>query len=291
MGVDRLVDRCEGRRDVERKPEDRLARRPDDAFHAVVDRGLEDVVGRHGVDAKGLALGTQAGRRDGGEMDDRVSRGERVLGLAEIGQVGHQGLLGRVPVRAHVDVEDLVAVIAQVAHDPRSALAAAARDDDPHVRHLRAKYRLHALVAPDFSESSQVPGPPSGGGQPAHPDPRAQARPAAADVADRGCRDRRRAGCQRTADPGDVAASRRPRATLDDRRHPHRHRPGHGAVRHLPRTDPARADVTKPVARPGVRDGRIGRRAPVARLREPSGCCSATASSRPSATRSATGAT
>ena len=34
VGFDRLVDRCEGRRDVERKPEDRLARRPDDAFHA-----------------------------------------------------------------------------------------------------------------------------------------------------------------------------------------------------------------------------------------------------------------
>ena len=142
MGFDRLVDRREGGRDVEREPEDRLARRPDYAFHAVVDRGLEDVVGRQGVDAKGLALGPQAGRGDGGEMDDGVGAGERVLGLAEIGQVGHQGLLGRVPVGADVDVEDLVAVLAQVAHDPRSALAAAARHDDPHVRHLRSQYRL-----------------------------------------------------------------------------------------------------------------------------------------------------
>ena len=75
-------------------------------------------------------------------MDDRVGRGERVLGLAEIGQVGHQGLLGRVPVGADVDVDHVMAVLAQVAHDPRSALAAAARDDDPHVRHLRDQYRL-----------------------------------------------------------------------------------------------------------------------------------------------------
>ena len=125
-----------------------------------------------------------------------------------------------------------------------------------------------ALVAPDFSESSQVPGPPSGGGQPAHPDPSAQARPAAADVADRGCRDRRGPRRQRSVDPGDVAAPWRPRAALDHRRHPHRDRPGHGAVRHLPRADPARPDVTQPVARPGVRDGRTGRRAPLARLRD-----------------------
>ena len=33
---------------------------------------------------------------------------------------------------ADVDVEDVMAMLAQVPHDPRAALAAAARDDDPH---------------------------------------------------------------------------------------------------------------------------------------------------------------
>ena len=82
-----------------------------------------------------------SGRRPGAGMAAKWTTasadGERVLGLAEIGQVGHQGLLGRVAVRADVDVDHVMAMLAQVAHDPRSALAAAARDDDPHVRHLR----------------------------------------------------------------------------------------------------------------------------------------------------------
>ena len=52
----------------------------------------------------------------------------------EVGQVGH-GCTGRaaLPSWLEVDVEDVVAVLAQVAHDPSAGLAAAARDDDPHV--------------------------------------------------------------------------------------------------------------------------------------------------------------
>ncbi len=74
-------------------------------------------------------------------MDDRVGAGERVLGLAEVGQVGHDAQPERAPVVADVDVEDIVAVVAQVAHDPRSAFAAAPGDDDAHAGPpRRAKY-------------------------------------------------------------------------------------------------------------------------------------------------------
>ena len=71
-------------------------------------------------------------------MDDRVGPGERVLRLAEVGQVGDQALPERAPVVPDVDVQDVVAVLTQLADDPRPALAAPAGDDDPHPRDLLA---------------------------------------------------------------------------------------------------------------------------------------------------------
>ena len=95
--LDRLVDRREGRRDVERQTEDRLARRPHDAPDAVGDRRREDVVGGLGIDPEGLALGPEPRGRDGREMDDRVGAGERILRLAEVGQVRDEAPAGVLP--------------------------------------------------------------------------------------------------------------------------------------------------------------------------------------------------
>ena len=65
-------------------------------------------------------------------MDDRIRSREGVLGLAEVGQIGDQAQPEGTAVVPRVHVEDVVAMLAQVAHDPRSALAAASRDDDSH---------------------------------------------------------------------------------------------------------------------------------------------------------------
>ena len=80
----------------------------------------EDVVGRQGVDPECLAIGSQLWRRDRREMDDGVGPGERVLGLTEVGQVGDQAHPERAAVVSRVHVEDVVAVLAQVADDPAS---------------------------------------------------------------------------------------------------------------------------------------------------------------------------
>ena len=105
---------------------------------------------------------------------------------------------------------------------------------------------------------------------------RAPAGAVAAHVVDRRHRDRRRPGRQRRPHPrrcGSATAgstsSRRSAAQLTAI--------GQltGAVRDLPRAHPARADVAQPVARPGLRDGRPGRRPSLARASRRSGCCSA----------------
>ena len=77
------------------------------------------------------------GRRPGAGIaarwTTRVEAREGLGGLPVVGEVGEQALAVRRAVVLRVDVEDVVAVLAQVAHDPPARLAAAARDDDPHV--------------------------------------------------------------------------------------------------------------------------------------------------------------
>ena len=65
-------------------------------------------------------------------MDDRVRAGDDLVALAEIGQVGQDALAVGGAVMGDVDVEHLVAGVAQVAHHPSTRLAAAAGHDDPH---------------------------------------------------------------------------------------------------------------------------------------------------------------
>ena len=93
-------------------------------------------------------------------MDDGVGAGERVLRLAEVGQVGDHAQPERAAVVADVDVEDVVAVLAQVAHDPRPAFAAAPGDDHAHAGPpRRAKYgasRGDGSGPPGLSESSNA---------------------------------------------------------------------------------------------------------------------------------------
>ena len=99
---------------------------------ARADGGREHVVGRERVDPERLALGSQPGRRDRREVDDRIGAGEDVVALAEVGQVRHHAQPVRGAVRDEVGVEDVVAVLAEVPDDPPAALPAATRDDDPH---------------------------------------------------------------------------------------------------------------------------------------------------------------
>ena len=56
-----------------------------------------------------------------------------VLDLAAVGEVGQQEEVVRRAVRHQVDVDDVVAVLAEVADDPSPALAAAPGDDDAHL--------------------------------------------------------------------------------------------------------------------------------------------------------------
>ena len=156
-------------------------------------------------------------------MHDRLSPGERIQRLAEIGQLGDQASARRAAVVSRVDVEDIVSVLAQVAHDPRAALAAATGDDDPHCRPPRGKYdggrvgpvprkpscsqtRLirgsHGSAMIDSAMPARTPGP--------VPLPRRWSVGAA--------RDRGRAGRQRRPHPRHVAPPRRARPALDARR-------------------------------------------------------------------------
>jgi hypothetical protein len=132
-----LVDRRVLRQlPLERKPEDRLARRPDDAPETEHARGLEDVEGAQHVRAEGRLLGVDAGGGDGCEVHDRVGARQALHNLAELGQVGDQGGRRRVDRRREIDAEHVVVVLDQVAHDGAARLPARPGDDDPHGRSL-----------------------------------------------------------------------------------------------------------------------------------------------------------
>ena len=66
-------------------------------------------------------------------MDDGVGAADDVVRLSEIGQVGHDAQAVGAAVAGQVDVEHVVAALAQVAHHPAPGLAAPAGHDDPHV--------------------------------------------------------------------------------------------------------------------------------------------------------------
>ena len=65
-------------------------------------------------------------------MDDRVRADEDVLALPEVRQVGDDGQPVLRSVVDQVRVQDVMAVGPEILDDPSAALAAAARDDDPH---------------------------------------------------------------------------------------------------------------------------------------------------------------
>ncbi len=66
-------------------------------------------------------------------MDDRIRTAQDIVGLTEVGQVGHDARPVRAAVTGQVDIEDVVAVLAEVAHDPAAGLATPAGHDDPHL--------------------------------------------------------------------------------------------------------------------------------------------------------------
>ncbi len=67
-------------------------------------------------------------------MDDSVGAADDVVGLPEVGQVGDDAQAVSTAVASQVDVEHVVAAVAEVTHHPPAGLAAPAGDDDPHQR-------------------------------------------------------------------------------------------------------------------------------------------------------------
>ena len=131
---DRLVDRREVGRAVERQAEDGLARCPDDPPDAGRRGRVEHVPGREGVDPERLALRPDLRGRDRGEVDDRVRAPDDVVDLAEIGEVRQDALPVLASVVDDVDVQHHVAVITEVADHPAAGFAGASGDDDSHGR-------------------------------------------------------------------------------------------------------------------------------------------------------------
>jgi hypothetical protein len=133
-----LVDRRVLGRLVERKPERRLARCPDDPLEPEARRRGEDRVRARDVRAEHDVRRRLVRRRDRRQVDDRLDAGEhlraaqRLERLAEVGEVGGEEQGHRIRRRDEVDVEHLVAVLEQVAHDRAPGLAAASGDDDLH---------------------------------------------------------------------------------------------------------------------------------------------------------------
>ena len=80
-------------------------------------------------------------------MDDGVGARDRLCRLAVVREVGDETLPVRAPVVAAVDVQDVVAVRAEVRDDPAAGLAGTTRDHHPHVE------------PPDCSTSPRFPGP------------------------------------------------------------------------------------------------------------------------------------
>ena len=211
-------------------------------------------------------------------MDDGIGAGERLLRLAQIGQVGDEAQPERAPVVPGVHVQDVVAVLAQVAHDPRATLAGPAGDDDPHARNLL----LQSM--PNVRRAARRPA--AASRSRSHRGLRTRAPPSPYDGQRHDAEPRRRAR-SRFRGRGRSAAPRWSRCWSGNAvlilamwlRHGGLDQLDTlggqltaigqltGAVRHLHRAHPARPDVAQPVARPGVRDGWPGRRASLARVR------------------------
>lgn len=128
----RLIHRCVLRWLVERQAQRGLAGGPDHPPQPEPGGRGEDRVGAEGVGADDHLGGGAVRRRDRRQVHHRVRAGQRLDGLAEVGQLG--GQMGDVGVarRHQVDVDHLVAVLQQVADHRAARLAAAARDHDPH---------------------------------------------------------------------------------------------------------------------------------------------------------------
>ena len=137
--LDRLVDRREGRRRVERQAEHRLARRPHDAADA---RGRPRPRTRCRWTWALIRKVSPSGRSPGAGIAAKWTTASAPLSASSVCPRSVRSVTrhppGRAAVVAGVDVEDVVAVLAQVAHDPRPALAAASGDHDPHLPHLLA---------------------------------------------------------------------------------------------------------------------------------------------------------
>ncbi len=82
-------------------------------------------------------------------MDDRIGPGQGIQRLPEVGQVRDQAESEGAAVMPRIHIQDVMAVLAEVAHDPRPALTAATCDDDPHADLLAGQVWPSGRVAGD----------------------------------------------------------------------------------------------------------------------------------------------
>ena len=148
--VDRRIRRLLA---LEGQAEHGLARRPHDPPQAEQRRRREDVVRARRVDAERQLVGAQPGRRDRGQVHDRVGAAQRLDRLAVVGQVGDELFAVERGRADEVDAEHVEAVRDEVRDDRTARLAGAAGDDDAHqprrcavsrLAHLRRSYGQHA---------------------------------------------------------------------------------------------------------------------------------------------------
>lgn len=90
-------------------------------------------------------------------MDDGLGLGERLARLAGVGEIRDQALPMRGTVVARVHIQDVVAMFAQVAHDPPARLAASACYYDAHGDGLLAQGRHCAARDAVGRASTPVP--------------------------------------------------------------------------------------------------------------------------------------
>lgn len=121
-----LIDRGRGRFYAgERQTEHGFAGGPDDITNAADLGRMENVERACDVFSEGAFRRVDRIVGNGREMDDRVSAGEGIDGLAEIGEIDHAGSSQRLPGHCAIEIGDFKSLLEEMADDRLAGLAGA----------------------------------------------------------------------------------------------------------------------------------------------------------------------